>query len=419
MRILLLNQFFWPDSAATSQLLTDVARGLSGQGHEVHAIAGNSGYACPESDSDCRPDVHIHRAPAIRFARGRFGRPASYLSFLLTAAIAGLFIPKPDIVVSLTTPPLLSLIGMLLKILRGSRHYIWEMDVYPDIAIDLRVIRPKSLVARVTGFLADRARCHADGVIALGECMRKRLLTHGIPASQISVADNWADGEEIVPTYRPLMSNNHHDRERPLVFLYSGNFGLAHDLDTIYGAMLHFRDDPRFQFIFAGDGTRRTVLEKRSRLEGLTNIHFRPYSSRQNLGRSLCDGDIGLVTQIPDTLGSLVPSKVYGLMAAGRPILFVGPEASTPAQIIRRFNCGWHIPCGDERKLCELLVRLKDNPTVVKDAGRRARTAFEANFDLLHGVGRICSIIGAPIRAADNQVELAATPSENPLEIAS
>jgi glycosyltransferase involved in cell wall biosynthesis len=300
-----------------------------------------------------------------------------------------MFIPRPDIVVTLTTPPLLSLVGALIKNLRGCRHFIWEMDVYPDIALDLKVMRQASLIARVTRSLADRARLHADGVIALGECMRERLVAHGIPANRVSVADNWADGQSIFPV--PAVP---HD---PLTILYSGNLGLAHDTDTIYGAMRELQDDPQFRFIFAGSGPRRVELESRCRAAGFTNVEFRPSSSRGRLGESLCAGDIGLVTQIPVTLGSLVPSKIYGLMAAGRPLLFTGPKESTPARIIRRYQCGWQIDCGDVGGLVRLLLHLRASPAEVSEAGKRARAAFERDFDLAQGVKRIGSIIGAPL----------------------
>ncbi len=410
MRILLLNQFFWPDSAATSQLLTDVARALANEGHEVHAIAGGCDYA--GADSDRRPDVHIHRPPAIGFARGRFARPASYVSFLLTATFTGLVIPRPDIVVSLTTPPLISLLGAMLKSFRGARHFIWEMDVYPDIAIDLKMFSQSSLIARVTRFLSDRARRHADGVIALGECMRTRLLSHGIPAQRISVADNWADGSRIFPIARPAKSH-----DEPLTVMYSGNLGMAHDVETIYQAMFALRGDTRFQFVFAGAGPRRPEFEKRASGDALTNVEFRAYSTRQSLGESLACGDIGLITQIPVTLGSVVPSKIYGLMAAGRPVLFIGPKESTPAQIIKRFDCGWQIECGNSDALCRLLLDLKADPTAVSDAGQRARAAFDRHFDLAQGVGRICSIIGAPLIEPASAVDLAAIQSDNELEI--
>ena len=168
MRILLLNQFFWPDSAATSQLLTDLARGLAENGHEVYAIAADGGYA-PDATGDA-PPVQIVRVKALPFVRGKLGRVMSYASFYAGAAVAGLRLPRPDLVLTLTTPPLLSLLGNLLQRVRGSRHFIWEMDMYPDVAIDLGTFRAGGVLDRVVGGLADFSRRRADGIIALGEC---------------------------------------------------------------------------------------------------------------------------------------------------------------------------------------------------------------------------------------------------------
>lgn len=386
MKILLVNQFFWPDAAPTSQLLTDLARHLAFQGHEVHAIAANGGYSDDEGDNP--PPVQIHRPPAFRFGRGKFGRVASYTSFLFTAALKGLFLKRPDIVITLTTPPLLSLLGTMIKACRGSAHFIWEMDVYPDIAIDLNVLRAGGMVARTTGALADLSRRSADGVIALGECMRERLLRHGIPAQKIFVADNWADGTLIEPA-RPVS-----EHDKPLAVLYSGNLGLAHDVDTVLGAMTCLNKTHKINFIFAGSGARRADLEQQCRNLQLANVTFRQYASRQKLRDSLCDGDIGLVTQMTASLGSVVPSKIYGLMAAGRPVLFIGPKESTPARIIARFNCGWQIDCGDSDSLAKLLAHLAEDRKSLMQAGLRARLAFDEYYDLPHGVSRICSIIG-------------------------
>src|ERR1700744_4255525 len=127
MKILLLNQFFWPDSAATSQLLTDLARGLEKNGHQVYAVCAEGAYAI--KDLSDPPPVKIHRVKTVPFVRGPLGRVLSYASFFLNAVFRGLTLPKPDLVITLTTPPLLSLVGSLIKIFRGSRHFIWEMDV--------------------------------------------------------------------------------------------------------------------------------------------------------------------------------------------------------------------------------------------------------------------------------------------------
>src|ERR1017187_1317040 len=197
MRILLLNQFFYPDAAATSQLLTDLARGLAAEGHCVRAICGHSSYAAPEALNP--PPVEIVRTPDFPFGRGLLARACSYTSFLAGALCYSLLGPRPDLILTLTTPPALGVLGSLIKAITGARHFIWEMDVYPDIAVDLDVLNPRSWLTRTLGAAFDISRRRADGIIALGECMRARLIGRGIPESRIQIAENWADGREIYP----------------------------------------------------------------------------------------------------------------------------------------------------------------------------------------------------------------------------
>ena len=388
MRVLLLNQFFWPDSAATSQLLTDLARGLADQGHTVYAISADGGYAVSAAGDP--PPVEIHRVKSLPFVRGKAGRVLSYLSFYLSAAVRGLTLPRPDLVLTLTTPPLLSLLGTLISTLRGSRHFIWEMDVYPDVAVDLNYFKAGGLADRLTGFFADLSRRRAEGIIALGECMKQRLVRRGLDPTRVAVAENWADAEAIHPLPRPGDPNQ-------LVLLYSGNLGLAHDLDTLTESMRQLRCDDRFRFLFVGSGGRRQELASFCQTHNLTSVELRPYVGRDSLSQSLSAGDIGLVTQREACCGSVVPSKVYGIMAAGRPILFIGPEDATPARIVERFGCGWHVNCNDSSALTALLKYLAANPAEVAQAGRRSRRALLDHYDLPLGVARIIRILGADV----------------------
>ena len=391
MKILLVNQFFWPDSAATSQLLTDLAHELAARGHDVTAVCGTGVYAADEQRSDS-PAVKIVRTPAIRFHRGGLGRILSYTSFLGTAFWAGLVSSKPDVILTLTTPPLLSLAGTIIRYLRGVRPWIWDMDVYPDVAVALGYLPAQGLAERVIGALADFSRRRADGILVLGECMRDRLVAHGISHDRLHVAHNWADSRKIKPVQ--------FSKTPMLKILYSGNLGLAHDVETIREAMLALRNEPIIQFDFAGGGSRREELEAWTIEQGIRNVEFRPYCSRKDLGESLGRGDLGLVTQRVDCLGSVVPSKVYGLMAAARPILFIGPKEAQPGRIIQQFQCGWQIDCGDSAGLVDLLRSLDADRDRLSEAGLRGRRALLDYFDLPRGVRRIADLLeGKPVAA--------------------
>jgi len=383
MRIVLLNQFFWPDAVATSQILTDLARPLALE-HEVTVICGGTGATV--ANYSPWPGVAIIRTRNVSFNHNGPVRLASYLSYLAGTLWHGLRLRRPDVYVTLTTPPVLPVVGALFGTLRRTRHVIWEMDVYPEIATDIGYVKKDGIVDRVSGAILDWSRRRAEAIIVLGDDMKARLVARGIPQDKIHVAENWADGNEITP--RPMPQG-------PLVVHYSGNLGLAHETGTITTVIGRLRNHPGIQFIFAGGGPRRPALERFCRADEIHNVDFQPYCSRAELGRNLAQGHVGLVTQLPQALGSVVPSKIYGIMAAGRPLLYIGPSGSTPASHIRRFDCGWHIQPGDADGLEKLLLHLGENRRMVLDAGARARVAFKQNFDRSIGVARILRILGA------------------------
>lgn len=390
MRMLFINQFFWPDSSATSQQLTDLVAGLASRGEQVEVLCGDSGGYAAAAGLDA-PPAKVHRVKALPFTRGRIGRVLSYMSFYGSAFARGITLHRPDVVVSMTTPPLISLLGSCIKLLRGSRHFIWEQDVYPDIAVDLQHISEGGLLHRITGKLADLSRRHADGIIVLGECMRDRIVGRGVSPDKIFVAEHWASSTAITPMARP-------GDPAELVLLYSGNLGLAHDLDTVLGAMRKLRDDTRFRFVFVGTGGQRKTLTAFCETHAVRSVEMRPFVARDKLSEGLAVGDIGLVTQQESACGSVVPSKVYGILAAARPILFIGPAAATPARIIRRHGCGWHVECGEVESVTSLLQHLANNRQLVTEAGQRARLALLDFYDLPQSVDRIGDILGASPR---------------------
>jgi glycosyltransferase involved in cell wall biosynthesis len=390
MRFLLLNQFFAPDLAPTGQLLNDVVRQIAALGHEADVICARAAYnGAPggqRQDELAQHRVRILRTPCLPFGHGRAARLLSYASFYLGALWLSVVASDCDAVVTLTTPPLLSLIGTLLKKVRGVRHYIWEMDLYPDVAVALGVLAPRSPITRVLERLTNYSRRNADGVIVLGPCMRDRIVATGVAASKIHIAANWADGARV--RARPLPPSG------PIVVLYSGNLGLLHDIHTVAAAMEALGDDDRFRFVFAGGGARRPELEEICRSRAIANVSWQPYEQWDLLGTHLAACHVGLVTQTSASLGTLVPGKIYALMAAGRPLLFVGPKEATAARIIDKFGCGWQIDVGDSSGLVALLRLLADSPQLAADAGARARRALIAHFDLPDGVSAVLDAIG-------------------------
>jgi colanic acid biosynthesis glycosyl transferase WcaI len=399
MRILVINQFFWPDLAPTGQYLCDLTRYLAAQGHEVTVICSGGSYAHAKVSGSEPPPVKIIRVPGSDFKRRALSRLFSYSAFFAGALWHELRVPRQDIVLTMTTPPLLSVAGSIMKILRGTRHFIWEMDLFPDVLVTVGALPENGLVTRMLAWISDTARRYSDGIIVLGPCMRPRLIARGTPARLMHVAENWADGTAILP--------GPDRRSGPLHIFYSGNLGMAHDVDTIAGAISHFRNDPRFSFTFAGSGVGREQLEKFATAEGIRNVRFPAYADKDRMNEHLAQADIGLVTERTACVGTVVPSKVYGLMAAGRPILFIGPRQATPGLLFERFECGWQIAPGDLPALIALFEDLAVRRDEVWLYGRRARTAFDLHYDLPEGVARVAAALGvgtvpsAPVWAAE------------------
>ncbi len=395
-RIIVVSQFFGPDQSAVGQFLHDVVDGAAAAGHDVRVICGTADYASPEDTAAADRRGSIEPIPehpkgngSIRvvkirtaiFSQSKTKKLLSYSTFYAGALWRALWIQKPDVILTLTAPPGLAWIGWLVQQIRGCRHVAWEMDVYPDVAIALGIP-----VAGWTSRMLDFPRRRADRVIALGPCMKARLLQHSIDEDRIVIAENWADGHSILPLPFP--------EPRPLRILYSGNLGLVHEVATIRAVMERFANSTDLQFVFAGGGMARRELIDFCSQRKIENVAFQGYSPLQNLGATLAASHIGLVTQKSATLGTIVPSKIYGLMAAGRPVLFIGPAAASPALLIQRFNCGWQFDCGDERGVQALLLRLLEKPEEIEEKGRNGREAFLANYDRPAGVARVLQALG-------------------------
>jgi len=383
VRIVLLNQYFAPDEAATAQLLADLGEGLAAAGHEVVAICCRRAYEDPARRYPRRERVRgvaVRRVRSTGFGRATAaGRVADYFTFLAAAGLALLFGRRPDVVVSLSTPPLVAYVGLALARLRGARSVYWVMDVYPDLAFRLGALRTGSPAGRLFARISRSTLRGSDAVVALGETMAARLAAGGL--RNVTTIHNWADGEAI----RPRPAQDHPLREAwgwtgRFVVLYSGNMGLAHEFETVLGAAEMLRERPSVRFAFVGGGPRREEVEREVRRRGLANVEFRPYVARDLLGQSLTAGDLHLVTLREGTPGLLVPSKIYGILAAGRPTLYVGPDAGEVADIIGSGRCGTRVASGDARGLAQAIERYERDAAMRGAEGERARELFERRF---------------------------------------
>ena len=382
MQIFLLNQYYAPDTAATAQLLADLGASLAANGHEVRAICSDRSYADPNrrySRSETIDGVSVERVRTTAFGRrSKIGRLCDYATFMLGAAKRLFFGARPEVVVVLTTPPMIAAVAAAAAKTRRFKVVFWSMDVYPDLAFELGVLEPKSAGGRLLTKMGGTILRSVDLVIALGETMAARL-TH-LGARRVEVVHNWADEEAIVPLpaiERPARTE--WGWQSRLVLLYSGNLGLAHEFETVIEAARRLAVQmPNVVFAFIGVGPR--LREVRVATRDLPNVEFRDYVERSRLGDTLTAADVHLVTLRPGMAGLLVPSKIYGILAAGRPTIYIGPADGEIADIVRDGGCGAVIANSDVEGLTTAIRDYACDPYRRDREGSRARALLEARF---------------------------------------
>jgi len=385
MRILLLNQSFHPDVAATAQHSFDLATHLAAAGHEVSVIASRSLYGIRGAQFERRSStggVSVYRVGSSWFGKAALPlRLLDFCAFWLLAAARALTLRRPDVVIALTTPPYIAALAWLVKRLRGSLFIYWAMDLYPDVPIACGVLRREGWSARVLEALNRFCLRRAERVVVLGRCMRRLILEKGIPAERISQIGVWPieePPEEAAATENAI--RNEWLLGDSFIVMYSGNAGLGHDVETICQAMAALKSRAEIRFVFVGGGNRRVEVESFAAREELPNVSFYPYQARERLGLLLAAADLHLVSLRDAALGAMVPSKVYGVMAAGRPAIFIGPAESEAACVLTESGAGIAIRCGDAAGLSREIERLSRNRETAAEMGRIARRTLEASY---------------------------------------
>lgn len=392
MRLIILNQFFYPDHSATSQLMTDLAESLVERGVDVTAVSSRGRYTGGEklSRRDNYKGVRIERAWATGFGKRTVPRRASdYLSFYLGASWKLLCLPSHDVVMALTTPPLIGLAALLIGRLRRMRVIMLVQDVYPDIAVALGTLKAGSPTTKVMDWISRQVLNRSDRIVVLSESMRERISSKlgGTRASRIDVIHNWADGNDIRPfseSSNPFVAE--HKLGESFVVLFSGNLGRVNEFSTVLEAALLLRNRSDIVFLFVGEGAKANEIGEFQRKHDLANLKLLPYQPRQRLRYSLAAGHALLVTLANGLAGLSVPSKAYAIMAAGRPLLFVGDPQSDIARIIIQHRCGAVVASGDISGLAKVISDWSSDASRLKDLGSAGRSLFEERFDRSHAV---------------------------------
>jgi colanic acid biosynthesis glycosyl transferase WcaI len=361
-------------------MLTDLAIHLARSGRGVVVITSRQRYDDPAAELppfETMDGVQVHRVATTRFGRASLtGRAVDYLTFYVTAFFALLRrANRRSIVVAMTDPPLISVVAAMACRLRGATLINWVHDLFPEIAEALGVGGKKggAAVLRLRDWSLRRARIN----VALGQAMASRIDARG---ASVTVVPNWADGSAIEPvapgdnTLRRQWGVAEH-----FVVGYSGNLGRAHEFGTLTGAMRLLKDDEAVRFVMIGAGAQLACVQQHT--AGLDNVRFHPYQPRESLGRSLSVADVHIISLIPELEGLIVPSKFYGVLAAGRPTLFIGSPTGELAGLIARHDCGITVRPADEEGLARAIRELAADRERCERMGRNARALFEREYD--------------------------------------
>lgn len=382
MRLTLLNQFYAPDISPTAQLAASLAEHRAELGDRVTVVTGRAGYLeglAPAGTVGSGPGLRIRRVWTPDLGKSsRARRLLGYTTFLLGSAWQMIRLPPQDVIIAMTTPPFAVVAALLHQLLhRRSRVVLWSMDCYPDAAERFEELRTGGPVSRALRAVNRRVFRRVEAVIGLDAAMVDLLSTQyaaGPDQPRFVVIPNW-ERRSLFPdepgTVTPWAGYGELQAGDRTVVLYLGNTGVGHQFDTVLDTAERLQDDALFLFI--GGGERWTALQDEAQARQLSNVVFRPYVPKDDTPAVMAGAHLALITLHERSLGVMSPSKLHANLAAGLPILYVGPAGSNVDEAITRYGAGRSLREGDVDGLVRAVHELRQDP----DAAGRARAAFE------------------------------------------
>jgi glycosyltransferase involved in cell wall biosynthesis len=368
MRITLVNQAFHPDVVSTSQYLTELALELTVQGHEVTVIASRRAYDAPKTTfppSETWRGIRIHRLFATGFGKGsKWRRALDFGSFMISAIVKLFLLPRQDVLVAMTSPPLIAFIAACASVVRGWRFCYWIMDLNPDEALAAGWLRPGSSAAIWLDRFSRFSLRRANTVIVLDRFMRERILAKGIESAKIAVIPPWSHDHEVhFDEEGRNRFRKKHNLENRFVVMYSGNHSPCHPLDTILAATVELAGESDVAFCFVGGGSQFARVQAFAREHPSSKILCLPYQPLSDLAASLSAADLHLIVMGNPFVGLVHPSKIYNAMRVGSALFYIGPQPSHVSDIFAEIK--GHPPFGsanhgEVRVVVDSIIRFKN-----------------------------------------------------------
>lgn len=385
-RLSIFTQFYPPDYAATGQLIQELATQLGQNNIEVSVFTGQPAYAFSQQTAPAKEQVkgvQIRRSRTSRLWSGRItGKAVNGIIFCLRTALHILrHHKKNDVLLITTAPPFLSIVGYVANVLCNVSYVCLVYDLYPDVATEFGLISADHPLVKLWDWVNGLVWRRAKSIIVLSETMKNRITAkHPEVASKIAIIHNWANADWI----KPLAKKQNwfaceHGIDRKFTVLYSGNLGRCHDVDTILDTIKLLKEES-IQFVFIGAGAKYEVCRQTVAEWGFDNCTFLPYQDRTNLPYSLTACDLALVSIAPGMEGIVAPSKLYGVMAAGRAIAAICEPHSYLRELLVEATCGACFDNQDSYSLANFIRHLASNPDLAKNMGASGRQYLETHF---------------------------------------
>ncbi len=330
MNVLILNQAFYPDVVSVAQHAADLATALADRGHKVTVVASRRAYDSPchtFPPSEVWHGVRILRVPSTAFGKkALWRRICDFSTFYLACFVQLATLPRFDVVIAMTVPPLISVLAAIFIRVRGGQLVSWVMDLNPDEAIAAGALKEKSPVAKILAKLLSFSFASSDAIVVLDRYMKERVAAKGVPQDRLHVIAPWSHDSVVRfdeagrERFRAA-----HGLTRHFVVMYSGNHSPCHPLDTLLDAARVLANEPSILFLFIGGGSQFASVKEFARLNSLSNILCLPYQPLSLLAASLSAADLHVVVMGEKFVGIVHPCKIYNIMAIGSPFLYIGP----------------------------------------------------------------------------------------------
>lgn len=383
-----------------SAFYRDIVPALVKQGAKVEIVISKAEYR--KGRDIIQAFQHM---PNVRFIRttslgrnayeGTAAKALATVLYAISASLYALFGPSVDRNVFLTQPPLFALLGVLLHRLRRQPYYYVLMDIQPQLSIALGLADENAWLTRLSARLSQIAMRNAEGVVVIGRGMAEYVERLGIEKQRIHFIANWADETQIYPI--PAKENRLRQDmgwDDQFIVLYAGNIGLPQYFDDLLSVAARLRKSDDIRFVFVGGGSRQTSVARQVTQQGLKNVTLLPFlHETYSLAEILSSADVHFASLQADCTALAVPSKAYGVLAAGRPLIFQGGAAGEIARLIGEHRIGFAIPIGQVDSLEAIIMRLHDDPLLCQEFGRKARALVMTTYSKVNAVQQYIALL--------------------------